>query len=145
VPLSDASVVVLEAMAAIRDDDRVFPIGGPAMLLALKELRADCTVHGFRACFRSWAGGCTTHPPDVCEAALGHATGNAVHQAYMRDALLAKRAVLMADWAAFCGNRPASIVRLDVGSKRPAPPDHDQTAEIRTEQGTIIRKSEIPA
>jgi len=112
VPLSDASVAVLEAMTAIRDDDdRVFPVGDAAMRLALKELRTGMTVHGFRSTFRSWAGGCTTHPRDVCEAALGHATGNAVEQAYMRDALLAKRRVLMTDWAEFCGNT-GSVVRL---------------------------------
>jgi integrase len=114
VPLSDASVAVLERMAAIRDDDdRVFPISAPAMLLVLKELRTGVTVHGFRSTFRSWAGGCTTHPRDVCEAALGHATGNAVEQAYMRDALLAKRRVLMSDWAEFCANT-GSVVPLRI-------------------------------
>jgi integrase len=113
VPLSEAAVEVLEAMAAIRDGDRVFPISAAAMLLALKELRAEVTVHGFRSTFRSWAGGCTTHPRDVCEAALGHATGNAVEQAYQRDALVAKRRVLMADWAAFCGNQPADVVSIE--------------------------------
>jgi integrase len=113
VPLSEAAVEVLEAMAAIRDDDRVFPISAAAMLLALKELRAEVTVHGFRSTFRSWAGGCTTHPRDVCESALGHATGSAVEQAYQRDALVAKRRVLMADWAAFCGNQPADVVSIE--------------------------------
>jgi integrase len=143
VPLSDASVDVLEAMAAIRDDDRIFPINATAMLGALKELRTGVTVHGFRATFRSWCGACTTTPRDVAELALGHSIGSAVEQAYLRDSLLAKRSVLMAEWAAFCGHQPASIVRLDVGSKRPAPPNSDQTAEIRADEGAIIRK-EIP-
>jgi hypothetical protein len=49
----------------------------------------------------------------VCEQALGHATGNAVEQAYMRDSLLAKRRVLMKDWAEFCGAPKANVVHLD--------------------------------
>ena len=64
-------------MAAIRYDDRVFPVGIKAMRRCLLELRPDTTVHGFRATFRTWA-------------------------AYQRDA--AKRRVLMADWADFCAS-----------------------------------------
>jgi integrase len=112
VPLSDAAVAVLRYLTTVREDDRVFPVHSEAMRLALQELRPGVTVHGMRSTFRSWAGGCTMHPRDVCEQSLGHATGNAVEQAYMRDSLLAKRRVLMNDWADFCGNRP-SIVRLD--------------------------------
>jgi integrase len=131
VPLSDAAVAVLEAMASIRQEDRVFPVHQDAMRRALQELRPDATVHGFRATFRSWAGACTTHPRDVCEQALGHAIGNAVEVAYMRDSLLAKRRVLMADWADFCGSAPSSVVRLDVGMKRAGP----ETANNSTNEG----------
>ncbi len=113
VPLSDAAVAVLEAMAAIRQGERVFPVNVQAMRLCLVEMKRNVTVHGFRATFRSWAGACTTHPRDVCEAALGHSVGNAVEVAYMRDALLAKRRVLMADWAEFCSRSPADMVRMD--------------------------------
>jgi integrase len=118
VPLSDAAMRVLEAMAAIRHNDRIFPVGDQAMLLVLKELRPGFTVHGCRASFRSWAGGCTVHPRDVCETALGHSIGSAVEQAYQRDALLAKRRVLMADWSEFCSKPSASVVRIDVGASR---------------------------
>jgi integrase len=113
VPLADAAVAVLRSMAAIRHDDRVFPAGIDSMRYCLRLLRPDATVHGFRATFRSWAGACTTHPRDVCEQALGHTVGNAVEIAYMRDSLLAKRRVLMADWAEFCGKQHAGVVRLD--------------------------------
>jgi integrase len=140
VPLSDAAMHVLEAMAAIRQDARVFPIGVDGMRRCLQDIRPGVTPHGFRATFRSWAGGCTIHPRDVCEAALGHATGNAVEQAYMRDALLAKRRVLMADWADFCSNQPGSVVRLDVGTKRTAPKTDYQSANAA---GLDIRE-EIP-
>jgi len=118
VPLSDPAMAVLGKMSALRQDERVFPVGGEAMRYALQKLRPDITVHGFRATFRSWAGGCTMHPRDVCEAALGHAIGSAVEAAYMRDQLLMKRAALMADWAAFCASdRSANVLRL----RRPAP------------------------
>jgi integrase len=115
IPLSDAAMAVVERMAAIRHDDRVFPIGGQAMWHCLKELRSGITVHGFRSCFRSWAGGCTAHLRDVCEMALGHAVGSAVERAYMRDSLLQKRRALMADWGMYCGKQPASVIRIDVG------------------------------
>jgi integrase len=120
VPLAGASMAVLEAMAAIRQDDRAFPIGAQAMMELLRRMGRDITVHGFRATFRSWAGACTTHPRDVCEQALGHAIGNAVEQAYMRDALLTKRRVLMADWAEFCGAPQATVVHLDARKAIPA-------------------------
>jgi integrase len=83
------------------------------MRRCLQELRPGVTVHGFRSTFRSWAGGCTMHPRDVCEAALGHSIGSAVEQAYQRDALVAKRRVLMSDWAEFCSRPPADVVRMD--------------------------------
>jgi integrase len=113
IPLSDAAMVVLERMAEIRHDERVFPIGHQAMLICLRDLRPDVTVHGFRSTFRSWAGGCSVHPRDVCEMALGHAVGSAVERAYMRDSLLAKRGLLMSDWAQFCGKAPATVARIN--------------------------------
>jgi integrase len=120
VPLSDTAVAIVRAMEVVRQDDRVFAINHDAMRVLLRELRPETTVHGFRATFRTWAGGCTTHSRDVCEQALGHAIGNAVEAAYMRDSLLAKRRVLMADWADFCSTPPADVVRLDARKAIPA-------------------------
>jgi integrase len=113
IPLSGAALAVIEQMAEIRYDDRIFPIGHQAMLLCLRDLREAVTTHGFRSTFRSWAGGCTTHPRDVCEMSLGHTVGSAVERSYMRDSLLSKRRLLMADWAEFCGKAPADIVRMN--------------------------------
>jgi integrase len=141
VPLPDAAVTLLRSMATIRQSESVFPIGSEAMRQALQALRPDATVHGFRATFRSWAGGCTTHPRDVCEQALGHVIGSAVEQAYQRDSLLAKRRVLMADWAEFCGNAQAGVVRLDVGTRRAEAKASDNSTELR---GDNIRNS-VPA
>jgi len=143
VPLSDAAMGVLEAMPVIRQDVRIFPIGADGMRRCLRDIRPGVTPHGFRSTFRSWAGGCTTHPRDVCEQALGHSVGSAVEQAYQRDALIAKRAVLMADWADFCASdRAANVVRMDVGRQRPAPQTDDQSIGVG---GNDFRQSEIPA
>jgi integrase len=142
VPLSDAAFAIVKAMAAMRQDDRVFPIGEHKMRRCLLETRPGITVHGFRATFRSWAGGCTMHPRDVCETALGHSIGSAVEQSYQRDALVAKRRVLMADWADFCASdRAANVVRMDVGRQRPALQSDDQSTNS---DGEKVRP-EIPA
>jgi integrase len=106
IPLSDRAVEILREMKKFVGGSRVFPgLGEGALRYLLKKLR-PVTVHGMRACFRSWAGSCTTHPRDVCEMALGHPVGSASERAYMRDALLAKRRVLMADWGLFCSGKP---------------------------------------
>jgi hypothetical protein len=105
----------------------------------LQELRPGVTVHGFRATFRSWAGACTLYPRDVCETALGHAVGNSAEQAYQRDALVAKRRVLMADWAEFCaGDRSANVVRMDVGRQR-ATPQRDEESKDNGEDVHRLR------
>jgi integrase len=112
IPLSDRAVEILRFMDSIRSSDRVFPIGQKRMLAFLKTIRPNLTTHGFRSTFKSWAGACTAHARDVTEMALGHAVGNAVERAYQRDALLAKRRVLMSDWAAFCAKPSANVVTM---------------------------------
>jgi integrase len=97
----------------------------------LQDLRPGVTVHGLQATFRSWAGGCTTHPRDVCETALGHSIGSSAEQAYQRDALVAKRRVLMADWAEFCASdRATNVLRMDVGRQRPPPQSDDGPTSV---------------
>jgi integrase len=146
VPLSDAALAMVSAMADPREGRRVFPIGIHQMRRCLREIRADVTVHGFRSTFRSWAGGCTMHPRDVCETALGHSIGNAAEQAYQRDALVSKRRVLMADWAAFCGGNPANVVRMDVGRTRFSPQSDDESADKSADvDGGNLRNNGIPA
>jgi integrase len=116
VPLSDAAMAVLSRVKTTLGDSaperRIFAINDWVMLDTLKRLRPGSTVHGMRACFRSWAGACTPHPRDLCEAALGHAVGDAVERAYQRDSLLAKRRALMNDWADHCDRAPADVVEL---------------------------------
>lgn len=121
VPLSPAALAVLDQMPAGGPDDLVFPgakRGKPLSNMAMKALflrmgRDGITTHGFRSTFRDWAGEATPHPREVCEAALAHAVGNAVEQAYRRGDALAKRRRLMDDWAAYCASAAAgNVVQL---------------------------------
>ena len=95
-------------MATIRMNDFVFPgqrgrLSPGMLLLALKRIgRADITPHGFRSAFRDWAGNESHFPRELCEAALGHATGDATERAYRRSDALDKRRALMDAWAKHC-------------------------------------------
>lgn len=60
------------------------------------------TVHGFRSSFRMWAAETTSFPREVAEHALAHQLPDAVERAYQRGSQFAKRASLMAEWAAYC-------------------------------------------
>ena len=117
VPLCPAALAVLAAVAPTAEvsaGDYIFPGGkrgkplsNMAMTAVLKRMkRDDLTVHGFRSSFRDWCAEATVHPREVAEAALAHVLADKVEAAYRRGDMLAKRATLMADWAAFCG-RPA--------------------------------------
>jgi integrase len=113
VPLSDAALAVLATMKPLRDaaaGDYVFPGGkrarplsNMAMTATLRRMkRGDITAHGFRSTFRDWCSDATDTPREIAEAALAHAVGDKVEAAYRRSDALAKRAALMAQWAAFC-------------------------------------------
>ena len=110
VPLSEATIAVLDAMKTIRHGDCVFPggrAGGPisnmAMTMTLRRMgRGDLTVHGFRSSFRDWAAERTGFPAEVAEMALSHVVSDKVEAAYRRGDLFAKRRQLMDAWAKFC-------------------------------------------
>jgi integrase len=113
VPLSPRCMQILkEVRPFARQGQHVFPgikggLGESAFLKLLKLLgHADVTVHGFRSSFRDWAGEATNFPREVCEAALAHATGDRVEQAYRRGDALEKRRRLMTAWADYC-SKPA--------------------------------------
>jgi integrase len=108
VPLSDRCVEILTKLPRVAGCDYVFPGAKPgqsisrfAMLELLRSMRPGMTVHGFRSSFRDWAGDRTNYPRDVLEAALAHAVGDQVEQAYRRGSALEKRARLMQDWSRF--------------------------------------------
>src|SRR6266516_4636107 len=110
VPLSEAAIVVLKQMVAIRHSDYVFPgsrAGRPvsenAPVRHAKEAAgANITVHGLRSTFRDWASERTNFPREVAEMALAHAVPNAVEAAYRRGDLFEKRRKLMDAWARYC-------------------------------------------
>jgi integrase len=109
VPLSDAAIVVIEQMAAIRHSEHVFPgrlsgraIGDTTIFDLLRGMGRDITAHGFRSSFRDWAGEQTNFAREVAEMALAHAVGDAVERAYRRGDLFQKRRQLMDAWARYC-------------------------------------------
>jgi integrase len=105
VPLTPRCVKILKEVR--RQGQHVFGIGEGAFRKLLASLgHDDITVHGFRSSFRDWAGEATNFPREVCEAALAHATGDRVEQAYRRGDALEKRRKLMEAWTNFC-TKPA--------------------------------------
>jgi integrase len=109
VPLSEAALAVLREAAKLRQNDGpaalVFPGASgakPLSDMALARLvPSGATVHGFRSCFRTWAGETTSYPREVIEMALAHRLGDAVGQGYARGDLFQRRKSLMEAWAAF--------------------------------------------
>jgi len=117
VPLSDRAVAILAEMASIGGQSGVvFPgqrMGRPmshgAMLVVLRTIRDDASVHGFRSTFRDWAAEQTSFPSEAAEMALGHSVGDRVAQAYRRGDMMEKRRALMTAWATYC-DRPVEPV-----------------------------------
>jgi integrase len=127
VPLSDAVLSVMKAVAPMRDDHFggwIFPggrIGRPlsnmSMIMLLRRMRCDgLTVHGFRSTFRDWCAETTNHPREVAEQALAHVLGDKVEAAYRRSDLFEKRGRLMQDWARFCAMPPTQAERVPLGA-----------------------------
>jgi integrase len=106
VPLSDAAVALLEGLP--RKGALVFPMSANAMHRICTKLRPGITSHGFRSCFRDWAGDMTEYDRVDIELCLAHAAGDATEQSYRRSTAIEKRRRIMADWSAFCfGDAPS--------------------------------------
>jgi integrase len=121
VPLSDAVLRVIEQMKAIRCGDYVFPggrvdkpINQKMMLRAVNQMGYTCTVHGFRATFKTWATETTAYPREVIEVALAHAVGDETERSYLRGDMLLKRRKLMDSWARYCGQPRAKGVVIPI-------------------------------
>lgn len=121
VPLSNPALALLRTLAEAGRDGFVFPGGragkplsNMAMAMLLKRMEQPAvTVHGFRSTFRDWVAELTSHPHEIAEAALAHVVRDKVVAAYQRGDLLARRRVLMEDWAAFCaGQASGNVVRM---------------------------------
>jgi integrase len=126
IPLTDRMMGILKALPreTSASDGFVF-IGTKAgrpmakntlSKLLTKTMGKDCTVHGFRASFRTWAAESTSYPRDVIESALAHTVGNAVERAYQRSKLMEKRRPLMDQWSHFvlspADRRGASVTAI---------------------------------
>lgn len=115
VPLSKRALAILENLPR-EPGGYVFPgararapMSNMTMLKLLKGMRGGITVHGFRACFRDWAGDRTNFAREVIEHALAHQIKDKAEAAYRRSAALEKRRRLMEAWAKYCSSPPARV------------------------------------
>ncbi|MCC5973499.1 MAG: hypothetical protein JJT81_05560 [Rubellimicrobium sp.] len=81
-----------------------------ALLRRMK--RGDITTHGFRSSFRDWSSDAAHAPFEVCEAALAHAPGSAVVQAYARSDLFERRRELLQRCGVYCAERGGPLLRV---------------------------------
>jgi integrase len=110
VPLSDAALTIVKAMAERREGAFVFPGGrggrplsNMSMLMLMRRMgRNDLTTHGFRSSFRDWCAEQTNYPHEVAEMALAHIVSDKVEAAYRRGTMFQKRRQLADAWARFC-------------------------------------------
>jgi integrase len=109
VPLSDATIAILEERAARRQSDFVFPgeragrpLSNMAMAMLLRRMGRLETVHGFRSAFSDWCAERTNFPSEVREMALAHTVSDKVEAAYRRGDLFQKRRQLAEAWARHC-------------------------------------------
>ncbi len=110
VPLTAAALDVLERARPFYAEcsELVFPgrnvlrpMSDMTLLKVMRCASLPFTVHGFRSAFRDSAAEKTIFPGEVAEAALAHTVANRVEAAYRRTDYLAKREVMMSDWADF--------------------------------------------
>lgn len=108
VPLGKRSIEILQIAASLDPNSEYLfskngrPLSNMALPMMLRRMKLDCTVHGFRSCFRDWVAEETMHSPEVAEKALAHAVANKVEAAYRRGDLLEHRKRMMADWEGYC-------------------------------------------
>lgn len=127
VPLSDAAVAILEKVKGL-DTDLVFPSAirakdgsaKPQSDMVFKALydrmkRKGFTTHGFRSTFRDWCSESAHAEREIAEAALAHATGNAVERAYARSDLFERRRKLMDLWGQYASGKSGNVVQLARG------------------------------
>jgi integrase len=67
-----------------------------------------CQVHGFRSCFRDWAGDLGHFDREVIEHALAHQLPSSTERAYRRGTALPKRIALMQAWSNFLDQADAT-------------------------------------
>ena len=141
VPLTDATLEILESLPRSSEQDLVFcaPRGGALSDATMAKLMriihaADvrrggsgfidaktgevAVPHGTRSLFKVWANERTGYESNLSEAALWHRLGNKVEQAYARTDMVEKRRQMMADWATFLTGRTQTSEAL-MSTQRP--------------------------
>jgi hypothetical protein len=117
VPLTPAALKVLEGMTRRGDDALIFagrerhkPISDMSMTMLMRRMGCNAVPHGWRSCFRDWAG---DHgwPRDLAEAALAHTLGK-VESAYARSDLVKRRRPMMEAWSAYLTHETAQVVPI---------------------------------
>jgi len=104
VPLTDAAIACLGKPG--KPDELAFASTRTGGMLGNKACDkkwhnlAPYTLHGFRTSMSTWAEE-KGFSPNVIEAALAHAKGNATTQAYLRSELFEARRKLMEEWAVY--------------------------------------------
>ncbi|SOC10186.1 integrase [Rhodobacter sp. JA431] len=124
VPLCEPALSVLKTVRGL-DADFVFPSvqrsksneARPMSDMVFKGLfkrmgREGFTTHGFRSTFRDWASESAHADREVAEAALAHATGNAVERAYARSDLFERRRALMDAWGRYATGEAGQVVEM---------------------------------
>lgn len=124
VPLTPAMERVLDQVWDVTPDDpdafifpspkgkgRMFSENALQDLVEEMGLKGRATVHGFRSCFRDWAGDCTNFQRETIEQALAHKIEDDTERAYRRSDALLKRRKLMEAWSSYLARPAASNVR----------------------------------
>lgn len=121
VPLPSQALDLLRGLRAASVGEFVFPgekpnrpLSSMAMLMLLRRMKVDATVHGFRSSFRDWAGDETSFPRDLAEVALAHKVGDDTEAAYRRSDALARRRKLMQAWADYLQPSQVSSVVVNI-------------------------------
>jgi integrase len=86
------------------------PLAERTMYKLLREIDPHATVHGFRSSFRDWCGDETNAAEETAEQSLAHRAGDGVKIAYRRKDALAKRRVIMEEWAAYITKSPDNLI-----------------------------------
>jgi integrase len=119
VPLSAASVAVLDALQADCIGDYVFPgtsgdgwLHKHAMLQLLNRLSPEVkvTVHGLRCTFMDWSAEQTNFPKEARDLALAHKVSDAVEAAYRRGDMFERRRALAEAWSRYLDSTPGDVI-----------------------------------
>ncbi|SEP45315.1 Phage integrase family protein [Rhodospirillales bacterium URHD0017] len=113
VPITSGIAAIVEQLKPARERSALLfagsspdrPLSNMAMLMLLKGMGIDATVHGFRSSFRSWAAD-NGYPREIAEAALAHRVAG-VEASYQRSDLLDARRAMMQAWSDFCLGKTA--------------------------------------